>query len=144
MDETQLRATSRLPAAIAAVKDSIADAYKALASGIDDAAVRARWQESHGALLIVAHPALICVSDEMGNLIAYGMQGRVASPHILATLNNAGAEILAYMDALAAGAPDRPMRLIPTHRALLQARGVEQIPIVDLFYPDLDANLPDR
>ena len=49
MNEMQLRVAPRLTAAIAAVKDGIAEAYGGFASGLSGAAARARWQEAHGA-----------------------------------------------------------------------------------------------
>ena len=68
----------------------------------------------------------------------------VDSQRIASVVNDAGAAILAYMDNLAAGLADRPMRLLPSYRALLQARGMEHVSASDLFYPDLHRELPDR
>ena len=128
-------------AAIVAVKDGIAAAYAALGAAlpVDAPGARARWQESHGALCIVAHPGLIRLSEEAGELLAQA-QGEAQG----AAVKRAGEAILAYLDHLAAGLPERPMRLMPAYRALLQARGVEQISAVDLFHPDLGAELPAR
>ena len=64
MHVMETRPAPCVTAAIAAVKDSVAAEYRALASPLPGSAARSRWQESHGALCIVAHPALIRVSEE--------------------------------------------------------------------------------
>src|SRR3989440_12628736 len=147
MDEMQSGAPPRVSAAIgaiAAVKDGIADDYRAIAIAAPGAAARTHWQESHGALCILAHSALIRLSEEVGNLLAYACDAAIDPARTATAVNGAGAAILKYMDDLAAGLPDRPMRLMPAYRALLQARGVEHISASDLFYPDLGSALPAR
>ena len=47
-----------------------------------------------------------------------------------------------YLDDLMAGAPDVPLRVFPTYRALLEARGAERINESDLFFPDLNVRAP--
>jgi chemosensory pili system protein ChpA (sensor histidine kinase/response regulator) len=144
MDAMQIRTSPRVTSAIAAVKDGIAAEYKELASALPGAEAYTRWEESHGALCIVAHPALIRLSEEAGNLLAYARDGAVDPQRLAGAVNGAGAAILAYMDDLAAGLPDRPMRLVPAYRGLLQARGVDNGSPSDLFYPDLDREPPAR
>jgi chemosensory pili system protein ChpA (sensor histidine kinase/response regulator) len=144
MDAMQTRSSPRVNSAIGAVKDGVAAEYRKLASELPGAAAYSRWEESHGALRIIAHPALIRLSEETGNLLAYA-RGAAVDPQLLgAAVNGAGAAILAYMDDLAAGLPDRPMRLVPAYRGLLQARGVQDGSPSDLFYPDLDREPPAR
>ena len=47
-----------------------------------------------------------------------------------------------YLDALAAGAPNATLRLFREYQEILQARGLEMAFEVDLFFPDLQAELP--
>ncbi len=47
-----------------------------------------------------------------------------------------------YLDDLLSGAPDVPLRLFPTYKALLEARGVDRISEADLFFPDLSVRAP--
>jgi chemosensory pili system protein ChpA (sensor histidine kinase/response regulator) len=47
-----------------------------------------------------------------------------------------------YLDDLMVGEPDIPLRLSPTYKALLEARGVERISESDLFFPDLGVRAP--
>ncbi len=47
-----------------------------------------------------------------------------------------------YLDALAAGAPNAALRLFYEFQELHQARGLEMAFEVDLFFPDLQAELP--
>ncbi|MGZ5226164.1 MAG: Hpt domain-containing protein [Burkholderiales bacterium] len=84
------------------------------------------------------------MSEEAGTLLAYARDSAVDPQRVSAAVNGAGAAILAYMDDLAAGLPDRPMRLVPAYRGLLQARGVQDGSPSDLFYPDLDREPPAR
>jgi chemosensory pili system protein ChpA (sensor histidine kinase/response regulator) len=147
MHEMQSQVAPRVTApiaAIAAVRDGVAEAYRALAVALPGTAARAHWQESHGALRILAHPALIRVSEEVGKLLAYARDAAIDPAPISTAVNDAGTAILEYMDYLAAGLLDRPMRLMPAYRALLQSRGIEDVSASDLFYPDLRNELPAR
>ncbi|HEY0335995.1 MAG TPA: Hpt domain-containing protein, partial [Burkholderiales bacterium] len=147
MHEMQSRAAPRVTAAIAAiaaVRDGVAEEYRALVVALPGANARTHWQESHGAVRILAHPALTRVSEEVGNLLAYACDAVVDAARIAAAVKDAGAAIVEYMDYLAASRPDRPMRLLPAYRALLQSRGVEDVSASDLFYPDLHSELPAR
>jgi len=47
-----------------------------------------------------------------------------------------------YLDAIAAGAPNASLRLFQEYQELLQARGLEMAFEVDLFFPDLQVELP--
>ncbi len=47
-----------------------------------------------------------------------------------------------YLDALAAGAPNATLRLFREYQEILQARGVEMAFEVDLFFPELQVELP--
>ena len=144
MDATPPRPASRDTAAITAVKDGIAQAYGAIAAGLPSDVARARWQEAHGVLRIVANSALIRLSEEVGNLLAHARDAAVDPPRLDGAINGAGTAILACLGDLAAGLPDRPMRLLPAYRALLQARGVEQASPSELFYPDIGNEHPAR
>ncbi len=47
-----------------------------------------------------------------------------------------------YLDAIAAGAPNATLRLFQEYQELHQARGIEMAFEVDLFFPDLQVELP--
>ena len=47
-----------------------------------------------------------------------------------------------YLDALAAGAANATLRLFPEYQELHQVRGIEMAFEVDLFFPELDVDLP--
>jgi chemosensory pili system protein ChpA (sensor histidine kinase/response regulator) len=48
-----------------------------------------------------------------------------------------------YLDALADGAPNTALRLFNQYQEILQARGIETAFEVDLFFPELDVELPE-
>jgi chemosensory pili system protein ChpA (sensor histidine kinase/response regulator) len=49
-----------------------------------------------------------------------------------------------YLDSLVNGADNAALRLFPQYQDLQQLRGLEMSFELDLFYPDLDARLPDQ
>ena len=49
-----------------------------------------------------------------------------------------------YLGSLAEGAPNVALRLFDPYQELLQARGIESAFAVDLFFPDLNVDLPPR
>src|SRR5688500_11657042 len=113
MEEPQVRVAPRVSAAIAAVRDGVAQHYRALAAALPGPAARTCWQESHGALCMVGHAALIRLSEEVGNLLAHADHPTSDVARIAAVVKDAGEAILAHMDDLSASLPDRPMRLYP-------------------------------
>ena len=127
MNETEPSAAPRVTHAIAALKDNVAAEYRALIAALPGTDARAHWQEAHGALCIVAVPALIRLSEEVGKLLAHGVDTAMGAGQLAPVVSNAVAAILGYMDHLAGGFPDQPTRLLPAYRALLQARGIEHV-----------------
>ncbi|MDD5181116.1 MAG: Hpt domain-containing protein, partial [Gallionellaceae bacterium] len=64
------------------------------------------------------------------------------SPTYGDTLQRAISALMHYLDALADGAGNSPLCLFPEYQELQQARGMEMAFEVDLFFPDLQAELP--
>lgn len=70
-----------------------------------------------------------------------------ANPHQVSgmhreVLRQALSALAHYLDALADGADNAALRLFPHYQELQQLRGLEMAFELDLFYPDLDAPLP--
>ena len=127
MHETEIRSAPRVSAAIAAVKATLAEQYRAVSSAFPDAAARAHWQESHGALCIVGDRALIRLSAEIGALLEYAAKNPSEPAQVADAINQASSTILAYMDDPSCNTAGRASVLVATYRALVRARGVESI-----------------
>jgi len=107
------------------------------------AAARARWQEAHAALRVVDHKGMVRFSEEIGAFIAGAPDAMSSADR--ANLARRGCDaLLKYMDEVAAGQPDRPLRLFPAYRELLKGRGVDQASEGDLYFPDTTQAPSDR
>jgi chemosensory pili system protein ChpA (sensor histidine kinase/response regulator) len=107
------------------------------------AAARARWQEAHAALRVVDHKGMVRFSEEIGAFIT-GAPDTMSSADRANLARHGCDALLKYMDEVAAGQPDRPLRLFPAYRELLKGRGVEQASEGDLYFPDITQAPPDR
>jgi len=99
--------------------------------------------QATGALAMVGLGAATRFNEELEKLVAFletEDAGRVAG--VAAAAKRGIAALSAYLDALLAGEPDRPMRLLAPYLELNRARGQSDANEGDLFYPDLTAPLP--
>ena len=98
-----------------------------------------------GALDIVGLDGLTLFTDTLEQLIGAMARGEVpadAARHALAL--RALAMVGNYLEELADGAPDQPLRLAPRYLELAAARGQRDASAADLFHPDLSRRPPAR
>ena len=98
-----------------------------------------------GALDIVGLDGLTLFTDTLEQLLGAMARGEVpadAARHALAL--RALAMIGNYLEELADGAPDQPLRLAPRYLELATARGQLDASAADLFHPDLSRRPPAR
>ncbi|MBI4289890.1 MAG: Hpt domain-containing protein [Betaproteobacteria bacterium] len=106
---------------------------------------RAQLHQVHGALSIVGLDGLARVAQELEALLAdmeHDALGRTRE--IVALAARAFEALGAYLDALASGSDNRPLRLYPIYSELVQARGNGAADPVDLYFPDVSFRPPDR
>jgi chemosensory pili system protein ChpA (sensor histidine kinase/response regulator) len=104
---------------------------------------RTHLHQVTGAVQMVGLDGLGRFAEEVENLLA-ALEAREveADGERLDRADQGLTAIGKYLDDLLAGAPDVPLRLFPTYRLLLEARGVDRISESDLFYPDLSVRAP--
>ncbi len=108
-------------------------------------AARANLHQAHGALSIVGFDGVTRFSEALDQLLEAVEEGSVAyDPSVATTASNAIAAIRNYLEDLVASLPDQPLRLLPTYRALFDARGEGEPSPADLFFPDLSMRPPQR
>jgi chemosensory pili system protein ChpA (sensor histidine kinase/response regulator) len=101
--------------------------------------------QAHGALSIVGLDGVTQFSEAVEQLLADLEGGRVVfTPRVAATAQQALGAVRQYLDELAGGAPDQPLKLLPAYREVQAARGVERVAPSDLFFPDLSLRPPRR
>jgi chemosensory pili system protein ChpA (sensor histidine kinase/response regulator) len=101
--------------------------------------------QAHGALSIVGLDGVTQFSEAVEQLLADLEGGRVAyTPQVAATAQQALDAVRQYLDELAGGAPNQPLKLLPVYREVQAARGVERVAASDLFFPDLSLRPPRR
>jgi chemosensory pili system protein ChpA (sensor histidine kinase/response regulator) len=101
--------------------------------------------QAHGALAIVGLDGVTRVSEALQALLDQIGSGSVAnSPAIMDLGLQAVSALRQYLDELAAGAPDQPLRLLPIYQQLQRARGGPAAGPSDLFFPDLTLRPPRR
>lgn len=97
-----------------------------------------------GALAIVGLDGLAHFIDGFDQALGRWARGEIAFDAAAAALcRRTLASIGNYLDELAHGAPDQPLRLLPLHQALGAHRG-EAVSGADLFFPDLERRPPRR
>lgn len=101
--------------------------------------------QAHGALSIVGLDGVTQFSEAVEQLLADLENGRVAfTPQVAATAQRALGAVRQYLDELAGGAPNQPLKLLPAYREVQAARGIERVAASDLFFPDLSLRPPRR
>ncbi|HEX6635587.1 MAG TPA: hypothetical protein VF038_16590 [Usitatibacter sp.] len=99
--------------------------------------------QATGALAMVGLGAATRFNEELEKLVAYLETEDAAHLAETGAVAKRGiAALSSYLDALLAGEPDRPMRLLAPYLELNRARGQNDANEGDLFYPDLSTPLP--
>jgi chemosensory pili system protein ChpA (sensor histidine kinase/response regulator) len=99
--------------------------------------------QAHGALSIVGLDGLTQFSEALEQLIGGMADGSLASGAIALARRSISA-LRQFLDDLAAGAPNQPLRLASLYEEIQIARGLPAPAPSDLFYPDLMLRPPRR
>lgn len=99
--------------------------------------------QAHGALSIVGLDGLTQFSEALEQLIGSMADGSLASGGI-ALAGRSISALRQFLDDLAAGAPNQPLRLGGLYKEIQIARGQPAPAPSDLFYPDLMLRPPRR
>ncbi|WP_435751348.1 Hpt domain-containing protein [Thauera sp. AutoDN2] len=128
---------------------ALARAREALEQGADaDGTAGLQFAQTHlhqvrGALAIVGLDGLTQFADATEKLLSSMAHGEAGAPAAQRELvRRALAMIGNYLDELAHGAPDQPLRLGDTYLELVAASGQTAAGPVDLFHPDLSRRPP--
>ncbi len=134
------------------VDNALARAAEALdeAAAATDPASRMQFAQAHlhqvrGALSIVGLDGLTQFADALDQLLGAAVRGELDADARLLTLGRRGlAAIGNYLDELAHGAIDQPLRLAALYAEIQTARGRDGASPADLFFPDLSRRPPRR
>lgn len=101
--------------------------------------------QASGALQMVGLDGAGRFSDAIEKLVSAleKRQVEATGEHVL-LLETAIDTLGKYLNSLADGEPDIPLKLFPEYKKLLEARGVEKVVESELFFPDLTARIPSR
>lgn len=106
---------------------------------------RTHLHQVHGALTIVSLDGVTQFAEAVEQMLeSIEQQELPAKPEFIALAQRALAAIGHYLDELVSGQPNQPLRLLSLYREVQAARGLENVPATDLFYPDLSARPPRR
>ena len=106
---------------------------------------RTHLHQAHGALSIVGLDGVTQFSETIEQLLSDVEGGQVAAtPAVGELAQRAITAIRHYLDEVASGMPNQPLKLLTAYRDLLAARGVERVASSDLFFPDLSLRPPKR
>ena len=127
-------------------------AHEALGKFVGDTAdsaqlkfARTHLHQAHGALSIVGLDGVTQVSEAIELLLAAVEDGQVAAtPAVGELAQKAITAIRQYLDEVASGVPNQPLKFLDVYRDLLTARGTERVASSDLFFPDLSLRPPRR
>ena len=101
--------------------------------------------QASGALQMVGLDGAGRFADAMEKLLAALEKQQIdANVEHIELLKESIDSLSKYLNGLAAGEADIPLRLFPEYKRLLEARGVEKIVESELFFPDLTARVPPR
>ena len=101
--------------------------------------------QASGALQMVGLDGAGRFADAMEKLLgALEKQQIDANVEHIELLKDSITSLSKYLNGLAAGEADIPLKLFPDYKKLLEARGVEKIVESELFFPDLTARVPAR
>jgi chemosensory pili system protein ChpA (sensor histidine kinase/response regulator) len=124
-----------------------AEALEQAAAGSEPGALQfaqTHLHQARGALSIVGLDGLAQFADAVGQFLAAQARGEIEATPEKATLASRGlAAIGNYLEELAHGAPDQPLRLAGLYAEIGVARGEKGHP-ADLFFPDLSLRPPRR
>ncbi len=106
---------------------------------------RTHLHQAHGALSIVGLDGITQFTEAIEQLLSDVEAGQVAAaPAVSELAQRAIAAIRHYLDEVASGMPNQPLKLLAAYRDLLAARGAERVASSDLFFPDLSLRPPKR
>ena len=134
------------------IEQALAKAGAALASYLANPAdstqlkfCRTHLHQAHGALEIVGLEGVTRLTEECERILESVESGALSMDAARgAALAQAFEALPKYLNELVEGAPHQPVRLFPSYKAVMQARGAERIAESDLFFPDLSARPPQR
>jgi chemosensory pili system protein ChpA (sensor histidine kinase/response regulator) len=106
---------------------------------------RTHLHQAHGALSIVGLDGVTQFTEAIEQLLSDVEAGQVvATPAVGELAQRAITAIRHYLDEVASGMPNQPLKLLAAYRDLLAARGAERVASSDLFFPDLSLRPPKR
>ncbi len=106
---------------------------------------RTHLHQAHGALSIVGLDGVTQFTEAIEQLLSGVEAGEVAAMPATGELaQRAITAIRHYLDEVASGMPNQPLKLLAVYRDLLAARGAERVASSDLFFPDLSLRPPKR
>jgi len=116
-------------------------------AGSDTEALQTAIDELHrmrGVLQMLSLDGVIVYCSELEKLLQEFADGVLQpTPVHQASIRRALFALTHYLDSLADGAPNTALRLFNQYQEILQARGIETAFEVDLFFPELDVELPE-
>ena len=126
-----------------------ADALKQLSANPAETAqlrfAQTHLHQAHGALAIVGLDGVTQVSESVEALLGDMEQGRAAPTPMLLDLGQQSIAMLRrYLDDLANGATNQPLKLLPIYDQVQRARNTAPAVPSDLFFPDLSLRPPKR
>ncbi len=116
----------------------------------EDPAARVQFAQTHlhqvrGALSIISLDGLTQFADAAEVLLGLMSRGELPiDVNSLSLASRAVASIGNYLEEIAHGAPDQPLRLAPLYEEIALARGLPLPCAGDLFHPDLSRRPPRR
>ncbi|QDF98846.1 hybrid sensor histidine kinase/response regulator [Azoarcus sp. DD4] len=136
---------SEIDAALGRAGEALDEAARADHDTSRLAFAQTHLHQARGALSIVGLDGITQFADALDQLVGAMARGEAAltadalhlSKRALAALGN-------YLDELAHGIPDQPLRLAALYAELLAARGQDAPSPADLFFPDLTLRPPRR
>ncbi len=115
-------------------------------SGSNQQALQSALEELHrtgGVLRMLSLTGLVVFCSELEQLLRELAQPQDIPAQQRDAIRRALFGLTHYLDALADGASNAPLRLFNEYQELLQARGLEMAFEVDLFFPELQVELPE-
>jgi chemosensory pili system protein ChpA (sensor histidine kinase/response regulator) len=106
---------------------------------------RSHLHQAYGALSIVGLEGVTRFAEVLEQLLA-AVEGEELhyTPAVAAAARQGIAAIRHYLEDLVSGQPDQPLRLLPSFRALVEARGAPTPAPSELFFPDMSLRPPRR